>query len=376
MACAPALYRDARFAEYRPFAIAVGIAAIALALGLWLRDLTGDPEGAARTLALRLVMAGGIAIYVVGLWLPVRRALRFVAGCVAILVIEFSVLAIWSRLAGGYAAGLPGYLYIYMVVPLVMLPFSFRETAGVLLLIGAIPNLQVLLGMAPGFPSLAFNALVWPACALALFAQHEFDRLFRRVFESQRELAEMARRDPLTGLGNRREFMERGAAACDTARRYKRELCVLMIDVDHFKAVNDRHGHAAGDDVLRHLAVTLQLALRGTDVCARMGGEEFAVLLPETGMEAGREVAERIRRAVAAARVPSEHAPVPLQVTVSIGVAPFSAQRPLEAILARADRELYGAKRAGRNRVHGGRGPAARAERPCTPDDSSAALAA
>ena len=370
------LYRDARFAEYRPFAIAVSIAAIALALGLWLRDWTGDPQGAARTLPLRLVMAGGIAIYVVSLWLPARRALRFAAGCVAILVIEFSVLAIWSRLAGGYAAGLPGYMYIYMVVPLVMLPFSFRESASVLLLIGAVPNLQVLVGMAPGFPTLAFNALVWPACALALFAQHEFDRLFRRVFESQCELAEMAHRDPLTGLGNRRDFMERGGAACQTARRYGRELCVLMIDIDHFKAVNDRYGHAAGDDVLRHLAVTLQLVLRGADICARIGGEEFAVLLPEADVQAAREVAERIRRAVEATRVPSEQAPEPLQVTVSIGVAPFKAQSSLEATLARADRALYRAKRDGRNRVHGARDHSTRVTRACAADDPPAALAA
>jgi hypothetical protein len=96
------------------------------------------------------------------------------------------VLEIWARLAGGYRAGLPGYMYIYLVTPLVLLPFSLRESMRVLLIVPVVPNLQAALGMAPGFPLLAFNALIWPACGIVIFAQRQFDQLFRALFLSQR----------------------------------------------------------------------------------------------------------------------------------------------------------------------------------------------
>jgi diguanylate cyclase (GGDEF)-like protein len=350
-----ARYQAARFAEYRPFAMAVGIAGVALTLGLWLRDYTDDPLGARTTLPLRAVMASGVALYVLALWLPVRRGLQIASGYVAVLVIEFSVLAIWSRLASGYLGGFPGYMYLYLVTPLVLLPFSFRLSVWVLVLVGVVPNLQVALGMAPGFPSGAFNALVWPACGVAVFAQRQFDLLFRRVFAAQRELAELARRDPLTGLANRRDFVERAEALCASARRYGRAVSVLMVDIDNFKAVNDGFGHAAGDDVLRFLAALLALETRAADVCARIGGEEFAFVLDETGPEAARQAAERIRAIVQAAEVPTEHAARTLRVTVSIGIACATRDAALDALLREADAALYQAKKAGRNCIRAAR---------------------
>jgi diguanylate cyclase (GGDEF)-like protein len=345
-------YQAARFAEYRQFSIAVAIAGAALVLGLWLRDLTDDPVGARTTVPLRLVMASGVALYAASMWLQVRRSLRLAAGYIALIVIEFSVLAIWSRLASGYTGGFPGYLYIFIVAPLVLLPFSFRESAAALLLVGVVPNVQVLLGMAPGFPTAAFNALVWPACGTALFAQRQFDQLFRRVFLVQRELSNLARHDPLTGLANRRDFMARAEAQCAAARRYGRPLSVLMIDLDHFKAVNDRYGHAAGDDVLRFIAAVFSLKVRSTDVCARVGGEEFAVVLAETGLEGGLQMADRIRQAVASSPVVSERVAHPLRVTVSVGVtASATGATSLGALLRDADEALYRAKAEGRNCV-------------------------
>jgi diguanylate cyclase (GGDEF)-like protein len=355
-------YRAARFAEYRTFAIALGVAAVALSLALWLRDYASDAAVAWSTMPVRGVMAGAVAVYVASLWLPARRGLRLASGALAILVIEFAVLSIWGRLAGGYAGGLPGYMYIYLVAPLVLLPFSFRESVAVLVMAGAVPNVQVALGLAPGFPVLSFNALVWPACGIAIFAQRQFDQLFRRVYLTQRQLARLAAHDPLTGLSNRRDFMERAEAACSTARRYGRELCVLMLDLDHFKRINDTCGHAAGDDVLRFIAATLALQLRGADLTGRIGGEEFAVVLPETGLEAGLQTAERIRAAVERAAIPTAHAPQPLQVTVSIGLAARGASgTTLPELLHLADGALYEAKRAGRNRVRPASGATRRA---------------
>lgn len=352
-------YQATRFSEYAAFSRNVGIAGAILTVGLWLRDYASDAENAATTLPLRLLMACAVSVYVWSLWAKVDRRLVLACGYVAILTIEFAVLAIWGRLAGGYVGGFPGYMYIYMLTPLVMLPFTFRETAAVLLLVAVVPNVQVALGMAPGFPVLAFNALVWPACGIAIFAQREFDGLFRKLFLSQRRLAELATVDALTGAGNRRHFLERAEELLALARRHRRELSLLMVDIDYFKRINDHHGHAAGDEVLRRIVALLTAQLRTSDVYGRIGGEEFAVLLPETGAAAAEETAERLRRAIETVELRAGTG-APLRVTVSIGVASLPATgAPLSELMALADRRLYEAKAAGRNRVVGAASAAA-----------------
>jgi diguanylate cyclase (GGDEF)-like protein len=172
------------------------------------------------------------------------------------------------------------------------------------------------------------------------------------------ELELVSRTDPLTGLWNRRHTEEQLQAAASLSRRHGTPFAVLMIDVDHFKRVNDRHGHLAGDEVLREVARRMAGAVRGSDVTARFGGEEFVILLPRTGYEAGRVLAERIRRAVADETVRVTGAVEPLSVTVSIGVAEHCTrtdgedlERAGEQLLARADAALYDAKAGGRNSV-------------------------
>src|SRR6185436_2617533 len=121
----------------------------------------------------------------------------------------------------------------------------------------------------------------------------------------------------LTGLGNRAYFMERAEAARGLAQRHRRDLCALMLDIDHFKAINDRYGHAAGDDVLKALGAALARVLRSADISGRTGGEEFAAVLPETGLAQAMQTAERVRQAIAELVVPTDHAREPLRVTVS-----------------------------------------------------------
>ncbi len=163
-------------------------------------------------------------------------------------------------------------------------------------------------------------------------------------------LAELARRDPLTGLANRRAFEEALRREVARARRGGEPLAVAALDVDHFKRVNDAHGHAAGDAVLAAVAARAAGALRAGDLLARVGGEEFAALLPGAGLAAAAEVAERIRAALAAA--PVEAGGRPLRVTASLGCAALLPEdADGAALLARADARLYDAKRAGRDRV-------------------------
>ena len=160
--------------------------------------------------------------------------------------------------------------------------------------------------------------------------------------------------DGLTGIGNRRRFDEFLVREWRRSRRARTPLSLVLLDVDYFKAFNDHYGHAAGDDCLREVAATLAMLVRRPgDLCARYGGEEFAAILPHTDLAGARTLAERIREAVLALEIPHEGSAVSPHVTVSIGIAasdPSAAQEP-EDLLRDADRRLYEAKTAGRNRV-------------------------
>lgn len=174
------------------------------------------------------------------------------------------------------------------------------------------------------------------------------------------ELEALARRDMLTGLPNRRGAEEQLAHALAQQRRSGRPFSVAVLDIDRFKAVNDAHGHGAGDAVLRAVAHTLAAQVRQSDVVARWGGEEFLLLMPETDLAGARTVCEKLRAAVAALQVAlpaAEPAGTPLAVTISIGLAGGAAPLPgAETLVAEADRALYAAKQGGRNRVELGAG--------------------
>jgi diguanylate cyclase (GGDEF)-like protein len=166
-----------------------------------------------------------------------------------------------------------------------------------------------------------------------------------------RRLSELADTDGLTGIPNRRSFEDLYATEFERARRYHRPLAVLLVDVDHFKRVNDTHGHPAGDVALRAVAETLVAALRTCDRVARYGGEEFAVIAPETPPEGGRLLGERLRTRVESTEVPGPAGP--LRLTISVGAAgwPGNGEPNRAALLKAADEALYAAKSAGRNRV-------------------------
>ena len=177
-----------------------------------------------------------------------------------------------------------------------------------------------------------------------------------KSFHIQR-VENLAQIDSVTGLFNRRSLDEIFATECDRARRMSQPLSVVMIDIDHFKKINDTYGHAAGDLVLRAVADALRRTLRDIDVVARYGGEEFAVLLPETNLEKAAVAAERMRAAVEdllirvakPGCVMSRTTPL-IDVTISLGVVADTGRSTPLSLLAAADQALYRAKRNGRNR--------------------------
>ena len=164
------------------------------------------------------------------------------------------------------------------------------------------------------------------------------------------KLLHMSQTDSLTGIANRRVLFEALKKEYSRAQRYDRPLSVLMLDLDHFKRVNDRYGHPTGDAVLREFVQVVKSEIRDSDYFARMGGEEFAIVLPECRLEAARQKAERLCRAVAAHTIDTLAGP--LSITVSIGAATISDKdvNP-DHLLSRADQCLYAAKSEGRNRV-------------------------
>ncbi|WP_319541665.1 PAS domain S-box protein [uncultured Pseudodesulfovibrio sp.] len=169
----------------------------------------------------------------------------------------------------------------------------------------------------------------------------------------EQDMKRLATTDGLTGVNNRHNFFVLGSKELVRAKRYKNPLSVLMLDIDYFKSINDTHGHQAGDLVLRMLAAASLGTLRETDIFGRLGGEEFAVILPETGLKEGLEAAERLREVYACLEARVGDAVI--SFTVSIGTTVVRpSDKTIEEVLNRADEALYKAKRMGRNRVERG----------------------
>lgn len=172
----------------------------------------------------------------------------------------------------------------------------------------------------------------------------------RRLGDANHELAKIARTDGLTGLFNRLYLTEQLEAVLANSARHDFPVCVLMIDIDHFKALNDTYGHQAGDLAIRHIADRLTTSLRDGDLLGRWGGEEFLAVLPFTNLDAGLEAAERLRRLVSLSPIDLPGASGPVTIHASVGVA-MAADDSLAALVDRADRGLYAAKAAGRDTV-------------------------
>jgi diguanylate cyclase (GGDEF)-like protein len=270
----------------------------------------------------------------------IRLGLLVVIPCVFYFISQLLLtgdVSVWA------AMGYSFYPYV-MIAQLAIFALTLLE--GVAL---AIPVfLIVLASQAVGgeFFSSETIAALWLLgllLTLALWAQMSQLQMLLRLYRQ-------ATRDPLTGLLNRRALMGRLAEEMERSQRYKRQLTVLLFDLDKFKRVNDALGHLAGDAVLRHFAGVMEKALRRSDLVGRYGGEEFLAVLPETSPERGCEVAERIRSDChdAPASAPDG---TPVQFTTSIGVATLLPGEDAETLLTRVDESLYKAKETGRDRV-------------------------
>lgn len=178
-----------------------------------------------------------------------------------------------------------------------------------------------------------------------------FRQLVKKLAEARRLLETLATTDPLTGLYNRRQIMTRLEEECERIQRGGIGLSCIMLDVDHFKQVNDTYGHQQGDEVLKMIARQARASLRAYDVVGRYGGEEFIVLLPETDLETAQAVAERLRMAIQASAILKTATGQPQPTTVSLGLTQWRSGDTVDTLIHRADEALYRAKANGRNRI-------------------------
>src|SRR3954471_4573835 len=176
-------------------------------------------------------------------------------------------------------------------------------------------------------------------------------RYTERLRDNVQMSIEMAITDPLNGLYNRRYMESHLNSLLEQAVSRKKPLTVLVLDIDYFKAINDTHGHDAGDDVLREFSFRIKKSIRGIDLACRYGGEEFVVVMPETDLTVATMVAERLRRRIATEPFPIQDGAHKLEVTISVGISALGKDDTTATILKRADAALYRAKRDGRNRV-------------------------
>ncbi|RMH15632.1 MAG: GGDEF domain-containing protein [Gammaproteobacteria bacterium] len=224
--------------------------------------------------------------------------------------------------------------------------YNFFEIGAFVLLLATTTDTMDELLVLPFWVTSLFNSLAFILGFLFILlgVRHwiESDKAIKQ------HLYNLSTTDELTGLLNRRAFLEKAELELERALRYQRRIALLILDIDHFKQINDRHGHTVGDEVLRQLSATVQSMLRKTEYVARWGGEEFVMLIAESTQETAMVVAERLLKGVASTQVELDgHA---LNVTVSLGVTlQHPGETDVQAIIDRADKALYQAKESGRN---------------------------
>ena len=324
---------------YRPRIVGLALGGVAIA-GVLLMN------GAPASVWLALFLSA-VAWPHAALWLGLRSRNPFRA--------ELRNLMVDSAVGGAWIA-LMEFNLLPSAVLLIMLSMDKMAVGGVRFLVRCTLALVVTclaVSALIGFPFLPYTHMVEIIGTLPLLTLYPMVvgwttyRLARRLREQNQLLSEQSRTDGLSGLLNRRYWEDAVSAEFQRCRRYGHSASLLMLDIDHFKAINDRHGHPSGDEVIRSVASILQSSLRDEDVPGRYGGEEFGILLPDTPAKGAEVISERVRRRIESAALSKSG----LRATVSIGIAELDAADLDYAVwISHADRALYAAKDRGRNR--------------------------
>lgn len=315
-----------------------------------------------RSLSVVMAVAGAVGLVVVAFWPDTtahdRTALLIAAGCTALLAVMARLTPSTPSSRWVLASELATTLVVtgivatvdhtaafpyFVVLPVLSASYLLSRAAAVAVAAVAIAGLAFALALRPaGFDLLLLGqvALVNAGVVIAVWGMRRGrDRLVA-------ELARVSSTDGLTGLANRGTFEQVAERLVRRAQIDETPLALVLFDIDHFKQLNDTHGHAAGDQALRGFAATLQTQSRPTDLIARIGGEEFVAVMPGIGPDEAGAFAERVGEALR-----GQHGGTQARLTVSAGVAPMSPLDTVDALMREADQALYAAKGAGRDRV-------------------------
>ena len=295
--------------------------------------LNPHPRGA-QALSLLIVAAGmlfAIAIVAVDQWIT-PNITPYLVACTAI------GLALYMRpLPAAWVYLLSYAVFFYLI----------GETQG------SVPQLlsNRLNGLAICIMGWVLSLMMWRHYTTITLQQEQLTRVNAELQQKQRDLERLTRQDGLTGLFNRNTFVELAKQELDRAQRQGSATSILLLDLDHFKLVNDTWGHPAGDAVLRNVALVASATVRSTDLVGRLGGEEFVVLLPGTTTEAARKLAEKLRQRLQASPTPWESGSITATASIGLAGTLASEKRSFDVLYNEADKALYIAKLRGRNRV-------------------------
>jgi diguanylate cyclase (GGDEF)-like protein len=321
-----------------------------LGTSLWLWDYVTDPAGAGKTVVPRLFFLS-LVVFVPAFKIARNHRILALTSMAATLLLEVLFVEILNRLHTGMTYGIGGFMF-FMFAPLLLFAgFSWRLNLCYTLLAAGIPHLLALVDFAQGFQHQHYAVLIWPTAILMTLVHLATATSYLHRYELETALELASNTDPMTGVSNRRHFMPLLRQEIARGQRFEHHASLLMLDIDHFKSVNDTYGHPTGDMVICALADICRGASRAIDVVTRLGGEEFAIMLPDTDTQGALAVAERVRATVERTLMTSLVG-VTFRFTVSIGIAEQVPEDTSEDnLIEMADAALYQAKLSGRNRV-------------------------
>ena len=276
----------------------------------------------------------------VGLWLTVIDLKAGAGAGTASFMLISILIGVVSLMRPGISV--PIYTLSYVVFLQMMAGAGFNSTN--------VPGLMIF-GLAAPLLAIIASTMIWHQYAKNVVLRRQLSRSNSILKERHKEMEYQAEHDALTGLYNRREFMRLAEMELERALKMSSHTCVIMVDVDFFKKINDNYGHPTGDEVLLKLSAILKVGVRTNDVVARMGGEEFIILLSNTPPQGAVALAEKLRKTLHSNPMMIDDLAIPL--TASFGVSGYAdkQQGTIEALYAAADKALYTAKNSGRNRV-------------------------
>lgn len=316
-------------------------------------DFAIDALNAPRVIWLRCMGSALVLLWALASWRDVHSPMARVLAMFGPLGVEAMFIHILGVLDQGASYGMGGFLYFFIFMPFLTLVQPLVFSVAVLVLIAVFPPILGSFGVSADLDWRIYAAYIGLVIGPVMLILLLFEYLYWTVFRYREQVEVQAVTDGLTAVANRRHFMIEAAARLQRQNEIGGEASLLFVDVDRFKAVNDEHGHALGDQVLTHVVARLRQALRDRDLIARYGGEEFVVLLSDTDADGALAVAERMRHAVRTVPCRMDACGRNITSTVSIGIATYRADQlaDLDRLIIDADRAVYDAKRAGRDRV-------------------------